>query len=383
MSTTTHQTVRPVPTPVDGPGHGHEFFHPRSAVWWLFCVLVALGATGVSLAAAQSFTTARDSLLAIAPFFAITLVLFAVVVLWADPYRARRPWVLLLATVFGATVPTWLGVHANEHLLALAAKLLPWGVGADWGAAVAGPTSEEWSKMLGIVVIMLVASRTLTRPMHGLLVGAFVGLGFQVFENVSYAANNAPSDANSDFSGAFSVALVRSTIGISSHWMYSAIIGVGVAYLLGRTVKRHSPLVRGAVFAGLLALGWVLHALWNAPPVEAVPWLGIPVKILLSVLCFVLVARIAWRQEREYLAAADAQLRASRPAGGLPEQFQDPAVTSAAGAHRQRRGGLKDARRRGGRRGVKHVRRARVRYLDALQAWGRRGTGVDEDPIPS
>lgn len=133
----------------DGPGHGHEFFRPRSAVWWLFCVLVALGTTGVSLAVAKSFTTAQDSLLAIAPIFALTLVLFAVVVLWADPYRARRPWILLLATVFGATVPTWLGGHANEHILELAAKLLPWGVGADWGPRSRGPRARSGARPSG------------------------------------------------------------------------------------------------------------------------------------------------------------------------------------------------------------------------------------------
>ncbi|WP_240742531.1 PrsW family glutamic-type intramembrane protease [Dermacoccus nishinomiyaensis] len=69
----------------------------------------------------------------------------------------------------------WLAMHANDHLFALSAKPLPEGKGADRGAAIAGPTSEERAKMLGVVIIMLVASRTLRRSMHGLLVGAFVG----------------------------------------------------------------------------------------------------------------------------------------------------------------------------------------------------------------
>lgn len=244
------------PTSLDGPGYKHEFFRPRSAVWWLFCILVGLGGPGVIFAVAKSFTAAKEPLLAIAPIFAVTLALFAVVVLWADPYRARRPWILTLAVVYGATVPTWLALHANEHLFALTAKLLPAGVGADWGAAVAGPTSEEWGKTLGVVIIMLVASRTLRRPMHGLLVGAFVGLGFQILENVSYAANNAPSNANDDFTGAFSVTLLRSAIGISSHWLYTAIIGVGRGVpagahreaALGDRADRH---LRGILPAGL------------------------------------------------------------------------------------------------------------------------------------
>lgn len=369
----------PAELPEDGPGYAHEFFRPRSAVWWLFCALVALGTLGVTLAVAQNFTAAKDSLFAIAPIFPITLAIFAALVLWADPYRARRPWILVLATVFGATVPTWLAVHANEHLFSLAAKLLPPGVGADWGAAVAGPTSEEWGKMLGVVLIVLIASRTLRRPMHGLLVGAFVGLGFQIFENVSYAANNAPTDANDDFAGAFGITLMRSVIGISSHWLYTGIIGVGVAYLLGRTVKRYSMVTRLLAFAGLFLLGWGLHFLWNAPTgTGSAAALAMPVKIVIALVAFILVARVAWKQEREYLAQAHAQLRATPAAASVPVDLDDAAVTSAAGTRKQRRRGLKDAREAGGRKNRRRVKKQRVAYLDALQAWGRRGTGVDE-----
>ena len=365
------------------PAYGREFFQPRSAVWWVFCVLVAMGAPGVTLAVAQSFTAAKDSLLTIAPIFLITLVLFAVIVLWADPYRARRGWILAAATVYGATVPTWLGIHANGHLSAITAKLLPNGVGADWGAAVAGPNSEEFGKMLGVVMIMLIASHTLRRPMHGLLVGAFVGLGFQIFENVSYAANSAPSNANDDLSGAFSVTLLRSTIGISSHWLYSAIVGVGVAFLLGRTVKKLSLIQRIAGFVGFFALGWGLHFWWNSPSPQALAGILMIVKILVALTCFILVARLAWRQERVFLSRADGELRQSPQARGVAVDLADPAMTSAAGTRRERKKGLKEARKRGGRALKKSVKKARRVYLDALQAWGRRGTGVDELPTVS
>lgn len=371
------------PTSLDGPGYKHEFFRPRSAVWWLFCILVGLGGPGVIFAVAKSFTAAKEPLLAIAPIFAVTLALFAVVVLWADPYRARRPWILTLAVVYGATVPTWLALHANEHLFALTAKLLPAGVGADWGAAVAGPTSEEWGKTLGVVIIMLVASRTLRRPMHGLLVGAFVGLSFQILENVSYAANNAPSNANDDFTGAFSVTLLRSAIGISSHWLYTAIIGVGVAFLLGRTVKRHSVIVRTATFVGFFLLGWGMHFLWNAPSPEEAAAVLMLVKIVITITIFILVARLDWREERRYLAQAATGLREGGWGPTLDLDLADGTVTSAAGTRKERRKGLKEARKSGGRGRKKTVKTLRERYLDALQAWGRRGTGVDELPTVS
>lgn len=368
----TAQPPAPVAEASSGPAFGHEFFSPTSAVWWLFCAALAVGTPAISLLVADSFNGAKVSLWAIAPLFVLTFVVFVFVVLRADPYRARRPCVLMLATAFGATVPTWLAMHANNHLFALSAKLLPEGKGADWGAAIAGPTSEEWAKMLGVVIIMLVASRTLRRPMHGLLVGAFVGLGFQIFENVSYAANSAFSDANSDLSGALSVTLLRSIIGISSHWLYTGITGVGVAYLLGRSVRRVSMARRVLTFVGLFALGWGLHFLWNSPVPEGFDGPAIPLKIAVSVTAFLLVARHAWAQERHYLASARDALAA--------EGFVafDDVVASAAGTRKERKQGLKTARQVGGRAEKKRIKKVRQGYLDHLQAWGRRGTGVDE-----
>lgn len=361
---------------------GHEFFRPRSAVWWLYCLAVGLGAPGITLAVADSFTMAKTSLWTIAPLFVITLALFAALVLWADPYRARRPWILALSSLFGATVATWLAIHGNAHLVSLTTRLLPEGVGADWAAAVAGPSTEEWGKMLGTCIIMLIAWRTLRRPMHGLLVGAFVGLGFQIFENVSYAANNAPADANSDLTGALSVTVLRSIIGVSSHWLYTAITGVGVAFLLGRTLKHYSRAQRILRFLGLYALGWGLHFWWNAPAGSLTVAL-LPVKVVVAIIAFLLVARIAWRQEREYLAHAETEVA---PYPVLAAAAADPVLHSAAGTRKQRRRGLKRAKKEGGRAGKKEARRLRRRYLDALQALGRRGTGVDEydarDPQP-
>lgn len=73
-----------------------------------------------------------------------------------------------------------------------------------------------------------------------------------------------------------------------------------------------------------------------------------PVKVVLALVCFVLVARIAWRQEREYLARAEQELRGSPLVRELPAEYGQPAVTSAVGTRTQRRRGLKEARKAGG-----------------------------------
>lgn len=381
-SSARHEPTRTESTPSDGPAFGHEFFHPRSAVWWLFCAALVVATPGIAMDMASPLRGAQGSLWTIAPLFVGTFAIFVWLALRADPYRARRRWILMLALAYGATVPTWLGVHANGHLSALSAKLLPTGDGADWSSAIAGPTSEEWGKMLGVVLIMLVASRTLRRPMHGLLVGSFVGLGFQIFENVTYAAHGAFSDANSDLRGALGVTVLRSVIGVSSHWLYTGISGVGVAFLLGRTVHRRSLGARIGVFLGLYLVAWGLHFFWNSPAAGVRAGVLLPVKMVLGVVAFLLVARAAWKQERVFLAEADAAVHRDGLVGSVPD-----GVRSAIGPRKQRRRQLRAVRRavraetgsrKDARRAKKATKKARRRYLDTLQAWGRRGTGVDE-----
>ena len=56
----------------------------------------------------------------------------------------------------------------------------------------------------------------------------------------------------------------------------------------------------------------------------------------------------------------------------------DDVVASAAGTRKERKQGPQTARQVGGRAERKRLKRVRKGYLDHLQAWGGRGTGVDE-----
>ncbi|AZA10634.1 PrsW family intramembrane metalloprotease [Corynebacterium gerontici] len=254
---------------------------PQYWTWWLFIFSIAAGTVGLAIAQADYFRPAAKTLLIISPIFIVTTLIFTGLILLTDRSKARRPKLLLWSFIFGATVPTWLSVYANEHLTRIAADLME--NGADWGAAFAGPISEEWSKTLGIILIMLLTSTALHRPIHGLLIGAFVGLGFQIFENITYAAIFAIEDPNSDLSGALTVTILRSLIGIASHWLYSAIIGVGVVALFHKKVFS---------FLGFFALGFGLHFMWNAPVGNAV------LKLAVSLIAFVLVLLYVKRRER-------------------------------------------------------------------------------------
>lgn len=113
---------------------------------------------------------------------------------------------------------------------------------------------------------------------------------------------------------------------------------------------------RIAAFAGLYLLGWSGHFLWNAPMSP----LLVPIEVALFLVLFVLVARWAWAQEREWLATV-----AER--GETPE---DAAVAAAIGPRKERRHTAKVVRREGGRAARRRLARKRRAYLDRLQRVG-------------
>ncbi|VWL85001.1 PrsW family intramembrane metalloprotease [Oceanivirga miroungae] len=280
-----------------------EFFRPDLATWWIFCLFVAICGAGVSIEFASGFIDTSYTIKTLIPLFIITALIFISIILIADPYKARRNFVLLISFIGGSTIATYLSLLGNGEIDNIVINLLPDGKGLEWSAAIAGPTTEEWSKMLVIILVMLIAYKTLVRPIHGFLVGAFVGLGFQMFENVSYATNSALSNANSDLMGALSTTIMRSLVGISSHWLYSAIIGVGVAILLNRTIHKKSLKKRILLFIAFYLIGYFCHFIWNSPlgSSSIIGSLLIPVKVILWIVILYYVARYALKEEREYL----------------------------------------------------------------------------------
>ncbi|APT85283.1 PrsW family intramembrane metalloprotease [Corynebacterium aquilae] len=381
-------TTQPQPhTTHNATAGAHEFFRPQSALWWAYCGLVAVGTSGILIAVSRGFLAAKDALWLTTPLFAITLVLFVMMVLACDPYRARRPWVFALGSLAGGTVATWLSLHGNQAITNVVTALMPDAVGEKWSAAIAGPTTEEWSKMLVIMLVMLIANHTCTRIMHGLLLGGFVGLGFQLFENIIYASNSALSNANSDLSGALSVTVMRSLVGVSSHWLFSAIVGTGVAILVGRSVRQFSLPQRIIRFLGLFLCGYSLHFLWNSPVPEGDMGVVVLVaKVPLIIMVFVIVLRWVWKQERNWLTEVDQKVSADYFAGpgrekensaGLDFDLSD--IRAAIGTRKQRVKVRKKIKSTHGKQAVKELTTRQKHYVDALQAWGRRDSQIDSD----
>jgi RsiW-degrading membrane proteinase PrsW (M82 family) len=169
----------------------------------------------------------------------------------------------LLATAFvwgGIAAPFWIALPANGALLEIWAKVGGTSFAADWAAGLTAPLNEEFGKALGLVLLIGLAPRLVRSAYDGFVIGAFTGLGFQVFEDVLYVYNGAAQTFGANQVGTtVQMFLIRGAAGIVSHALFSAIFCAGLLWALGRTPgERNVP--RG-VLTMLTAM--VFHFAWD------------------------------------------------------------------------------------------------------------------------
>jgi RsiW-degrading membrane proteinase PrsW (M82 family) len=152
----------------------------------------------------------------------------------------------------------------NDALMNLYAKTFGASLASDWGAALAAPIDEEVAKGAGILLLLTLGPRLIRTPFDGLIVGALVGLGFQISEDISYAFIGA-ANAFGDVGAAWATIIARTLASIPSHWMFSGVFGAGLVWFIGRP---EVPARKG-LGAGLMLTAMLMHGLWNASPRSA------------------------------------------------------------------------------------------------------------------
>jgi RsiW-degrading membrane proteinase PrsW (M82 family) len=242
-----------------GWGEDFRFVQPRNLAFWVYCALIVAGAyvlSGQISIAAAAYSGALISGI-------IAFGLLAVVYLWFIHYEDRYTTVPreLAATGFlwGFVAATGaFALYANDAVMSLYAKSFGASFAFDWGAALAAPVDEELAKGAGVLLLLILAPKLIRSPFDGLILGAFVGLGFQISEDISYAWIGA-ANAFGDVGVAWSTIVVRTLSSIPSHWMYTGIFGAGLIWFLGRP---DVPARRG-LGAGLMLTAMLMHGLWD------------------------------------------------------------------------------------------------------------------------
>ena len=112
-------------------------------------------------------------------------------------------------------------------------------MGAELGCGARGPFTEETAKGSGLLLLIALAPRQVRTAFDGFILGAFIGLGFQIVEDVSYAMTSAGTQFGANQIGASTGTIVlRMVSGVAAHIVYSAIFCAGLVYLLGRPAER-------------------------------------------------------------------------------------------------------------------------------------------------
>lgn len=232
--------------------------------WWMFAILIIFGTTVLVEAFGSAAVRYPVPLIAGIVLFGLHGA-FLIWILHSLDYLEPEPISMLAAALaWGGLVATGSALRANTAGEDILTRLFPPAFVRVWGAAIEGPTNEEILKSLGIVALLLVGRRHLNSVMDGVIYGAFVGLGFQEVENLTYTLNVAASQDSNTIGPAWQMFIVRGLLaGLWSHAVYSALVGAAIAYAVLRTDR--PTVVRVAVVVVGFAAAWSAHFFWNSP----------------------------------------------------------------------------------------------------------------------
>ncbi|MGX1771736.1 PrsW family intramembrane metalloprotease [Nocardia brasiliensis] len=296
-----------------------RWWRPRSALFWSYWLIAVFGLAGLIVQLAPVVALNWRDVLVGLPFTLATLVVFGWLVLHLDRLRARRRirMPLLLGFLWGALAGPGIAMFANDHNMRVIQNLAGDAFAIDWQAPISAAIVEEAVKGVGVFAVACLARPLLYRPMHGLLLGGCTGLGFQVVENLTYEANAGLLSAQHDPGYAVLVGIVRLLTGVTSHWMLTALAGIGIVLAVARTdwpARR-----RAQAFLLFYLLGAALHFGWDAPSPAHVPVGSILLRTVLYVLIFAAVYAWVVHTERTWFRAVVdwAVTRGIAPAGEL------------------------------------------------------------------
>jgi len=305
--------------------------------------------------------------------FAIYTVAWLVFLHWLDRYTPMRPGLLAVGFIWGAFAGTlFLALTVNTALLTLYAKWFGPTWANDWSAALTAPFTEETAKAIGFVLLLGLAPKLIRSAFDGFVLGAFIGLGFEVAEDVLYVYQGASGHFGTrQVADSVQMIAARSVAGVASHALFSALVCCGLMWILGRDPRgRH-------VGKGLLLVvtAMVLHGCWDASATIGTsiggPVLGAamtPILVVVGIAVVLVVGRDAAVTDRGWARA----ILAPEVERGTLDQAELAAV---AGTHRDRRHFVKAAHGHHGRRVAKHLVAA---GRDLLEAIGR--SGGEETP---
>ena len=296
--------ARDIALDLSGWGRRLRFYQPRNFAFWGYLVLVATGAFAFGSKLAREYNAYGQAIGLAVTLFALYAALFWWFTVHIDRYAKLPAKLMVVALLWGGFAATsGMAAPANHAILALYAKAFGQSWALDWGAGLAAPFIEEPAKGSGLLLLITLAPRQVRTAFDGFILGAFIGLGFQIIEDIAYAMTSAGSQFGANQVGAsMGTIVLRMVSGVGAHIVYSAIFCAGLIYLLGRPAEPRR-IGRGLL---LVAAAMLLHGAWDTLTAIAGPsalvLLGLLMAVIVTALLIaVRVYQLTVTRERDFL----------------------------------------------------------------------------------
>jgi RsiW-degrading membrane proteinase PrsW (M82 family) len=192
-------------------------------------------------------------------FSAATLptLLYGALIIWLDRNEPESWEVRGLAFFWGAVIAVFFALFLNTAAWSFFTLASDENTGSILTAIAVAPFVEESAKGLLVLMVLWFTRRHIDGVLDGMLIGALVGLGFAMTENISYFGI-AYADGGAAAVG--TLFIIRSVINGLGHAVWTSFTGAAV----GWSRARHG---RGVLRLIVPVLGWMAavlgHGIWN------------------------------------------------------------------------------------------------------------------------
>jgi len=306
-------TAQPLPaTPAPAPNWGEQtgFFQRHQAAFWLFIIILVI--TGLDFLAQQlQMISAAPSAWFVTVLLLVPYAIPVIAIIYfLDLYEREPISILVAAALWGGVAATTLSMYTNTPLAEVIYKVTgDANFTNEWSAALTAPFVEELFKGLAVVLLIAIARKELDDVLDGFVWGAMVGIGFLLVEDVFYFVRAfAETGDMTSIAQMFMIRILGA--GPYSHFLYTGLVGMGLAYYVVRTDKTKGTRLLTAI--GLIAAGVGAHFFWNSPIFSGiltadsgiVEWFAyVTIKGLPALIGLLIVVRLARQRERRWFAS--------------------------------------------------------------------------------
>jgi protease PrsW len=184
-------------------------------------------------------------------------LLYGALIIWLDRNEPETWELRGLAFFWGAVVAIFFALFLNTAAWSFFTVASNQDTGSILTAIAVAPLVEESVKGLAVLVVLWFTRRHIDGVLDGMLIGALVGLGFAMTENITYFGI-AYSDGGAAAVG--TLFIIRSVINGMGHAVWTSFTGAAVGWARTRHGRGVLRLIVPVIGWGAAVLG---HSIWN------------------------------------------------------------------------------------------------------------------------